>query len=334
MKSFCILNGKGLIINKLFSFDDCGLFVYNVDMKYPISKEFGLYARFNPPINGFMLRFARVALSSARKRLFSSKQLNVQTVKITCRDGKIIKCYVVRPQGRMNERQPIIFDIHGGGFVLKAAPYHYDLAKIYAAETNCAVVFPDYRLAYNTPFLTPLNDCIDMYGYILDNAEALNLDTSNITLVGDSAGGYLALALAKHLSEVGQTTPKAAMLVYPVADPTMSTQSMQQYTDTPMCNAISIRKMWRYYTNGKNDVYNPLTDDLSFMPPTYVETTEFDCLRDEGIALYNQLCKCGVSVKLHQTVGTMHGFDICLRATTTQNAIAQRTEFLKNLLDR
>ena len=76
--------------------------------------------------------------------------------------------------------------------------------------------------------------------------------------------------------------------------------------------------------------YSPVeAKDFTGLPPAYIETAEFDCLHDDGI-LYAQLLQdAGIPVILHETQGTMHGFDIAQKAPTTQAALAARISFMK-----
>lgn len=295
-------------------------------MKYAINKEFGIFRRFKPPLNKLVLRLAL----AMPKCTHSTKSVAAKTFKVAASDGKTVPCCVFSPkesQGKL----PLIFFLHGGGFVFKGTPYHYNLAKICAEKLKAKVVFVDYRLAFQGKYLVSLNDCFAAYHYVVEHAEELGADIENVGLMGDSAGGYLALALCKMLAENGAVLPKFQMLIYPVVDPAMSSQSMKQFADTPMWNAKANAKMWQMYSCG-NMPYNPLDDDLSFMPQTYVETAQFDCLHDEGVALHNKLLACGVKSVLNQTFGTMHGFDICRNAPTTQKTLQHRIDVLMKFI--
>lgn len=296
-------------------------------MKYNINKEFGFFRRFKPPLNALTLRLAL----AMPKGLRSTKAVSVEKFKISGSDGRRVPLYVFTPK-HAHEKLPAVLYFHGGGFVFKGAPYHYKLAKAYAEKANVKVVYVDYRLSFQGKYLTPLSDCIAAYRFVLDHADEFNIDINNVGLAGDSAGGYLALAVTKTLSQDGIPLPKYQMLVYPVVDPAMTTNSMKTYKDTPMWNSKANAKMWKLYSQG-NKVYNPLFDDLSFMPQTYVEVAEFDCLHDEGLALHEKLISCGTDCTLFETAGTMHGFDIRLSAPTTQKAIEQRITALKRFIN-
>lgn len=295
-------------------------------MKYNIKKEFGIFRKFTPPVNKLFLYISRCFMPIFSIKMKYSKKLDIKCYKINCSDKKKIKLYLIRPKN-VKEALPVIFDIHGGGFIFKSSPHHIDLAKEYALKTRKAVIYPDYRLAYNTTFGTTFSDCLDSYKFILNNADFLKIDTNKIDIIGDSAGGYLALLLMKQIHTLSLAMPHSQLLIYPVVDPTMSTNSMKKYTNTPMWNAKCNVKMWEYYSKG-NEVYNPLLDDLSFMPNSYIETTEYDCLRDEGKILYTKLKQSGVNCKIYETTGTMHGYDIKQKAPTTLKSKEIRIKFL------
>lgn len=300
-------------------------------MKYAINKEFGLYRRFKTSVNRFVICMAKLFLSLMPKGMHSSKLLRIHSVKVSCSDGKKIKLYIVHKKGKEGN-VPVIFNIHGGGFVFKGSPHHYKLAKKYALQTGNTVVYVDYRLAFNNAYGVSLSDCVTAYKFITENAERFNLG-KEIILAGDSSGGYLSVALTKECVKQKLPMPVAELLVYPVADPDMTSQSMQAYPDTPMWNAKNNQKIWRYYSCG-NAAYNPLQDDLSFMSPTYIETAEYDCLHDEGVMLYERILDCGGKAELYQTKGTMHGYDIKPKAPTTVKSVDKRISFLNGVLQK
>lgn len=297
-------------------------------MKYAISREFGIYRYFKPPFNNVMLRLSKVLLSLMPKGMSGGKELEISKRKIECSDKKSIGAYVIRPKTH-DGMQPAILFLHGGGFVFKAAQYHYALAKFYALQTNRTVIFVDYRLAFESEFGRTVEDCFDAYEDTLKNADELKIDKSEILFVGDSAGAYLCLSLLDLCKKRGLPLPKKQMLVYPVVDPKMTTESMKMFVNTPSWNAKLNKKMWAMFSKGRT-VYNPLNEDLSFFPPTFIETAEFDCLRDEAELLARKLRGSGVECELSETKGTMHGFDIRLKAQTTISAIEKRIAFLKD----
>lgn len=290
-----------------------------------------MLTKFRGPSNTFYYRLAKVALSFVPKGMKSSKDLTIKKIKIKTRDNKKISTYFIKPKN-VDKCAPVIFYFHGGGFVFKAAPYQYRYAKEYAKQANSIVVFVDYRLAFCSPFNAPLNDCVDAYRYYLKNAEIFGIDKNKIAVAGDSAGGWLAIMTALTSHQENLPTPKCQMLIYPVIDNRSQTPSMQKFVDTPVWDSCLNKKMWKTYLQG-NTLPNILDyDDLSFMPSTYIELAQFDCLRDEAILLRKSLQKSGVNVITHDTQQTIHGYDLFSKSKITQDSLAKRYAFLSQEL--
>lgn len=90
--------------------------------------------------------------------------------------------------------------------------------------------------------------------------------------------------------------------------------------------------MWQYYL-ADGQYRSPAEEgDFSFFPPTYLETAEYDCLHDEGVAFAEKLREQHVPVTVRETSGTMHGYDIVRRSAITQESIMARCVALATAL--
>jgi acetyl esterase/lipase len=109
---------------------------------------------------------------------------------------------------------------------------------------------------------------------------------------------------------------------------------MKEFTDTPLWNSKLNAKMWLMYLKGvpraKRAAASPAAA-VSFagIPPTYVEVSEYDCLRDEGIAFAKALEDSGIAVELCKTTGTIHGFEIAKHSSIVRESISRRIEALR-----
>lgn len=293
---------------------------------YPIHDDFREACRITAPLGRGVLDIGNAFLSAMPKGMQSNKELTINKIKITSTtDSKNVGVWVITPK-EGNAPRPAILFLHGGGFVFKGAPYHYDLAKEYARRTGSVVVMVDYRTAYNTPYGTTLQDCLDAWHWMNDNAQNLGIDNTRTAIVGDSAGGFLAIKTV--LSN--DIRPSKLMLIYPVVDCSMRTESMAQFSDTPVWNSELNRKMWEYYLQGtaEESLLDLSVCELQNFPATYIETAEYDCLRDEGNEFAIMLQSAGVATTHTQTTGTMHGFDMAQRSEITQRQIAERCNWL------
>lgn len=285
-------------------------------MKYDIDKKFGIFRYFSPSLNKVFLSFANIFLSIfPRPKEFKKKT-------ISSYDNKKINFYSINDNDKCNK---VIIYIHGGGFVMKASPHHFKLAKEYALKTNSKLYFIDYRLALQNEYNTPYLDCMCVYKYI----QSIH-PNCKFQLAGDSAGGFIAASLCKNAIRDNITKPDALMLIYPVIDPNMTTKSMKEFHDTPLWNSKLNRKMWNIYNKGNVTKSLLESKDFSSFPKTYIETAEFDCLKDEAKEFYDLLIKSNVNTTLYETKKTMHGYDICIEHNITKTSLNKRIDFLNS----
>jgi acetyl esterase/lipase len=303
--------------------------VASAKSKYPIHEDFAKLSAMSAPLGRCLLGVGNGLLTIMPKGMCSNKQMSIKRVEIPTSQGeKSVKAWVVTPRAHNNKA---ILMLHGGGFVFKGAPYHYKPAKEYAQRTNSVVVMIDYSTAHNNAYGTTLRECCAAWQWLVESSAALGVDSSKISIVGDSAGGFLAVKTALWAMSEGVQQPEKVMLVYPVIDNSMRTESMAQFTDTPIWNAKLNAKMWSYYLQGESEesLLDIDAEVLRQMPMIYVETAEFDCLRDEGEIFAQRLREAGVSTTYIATKGTMHGFDIVQKSDITKAQVEARCCWLK-----
>lgn len=301
--------------------------------KYAINREFFPWNLFTPPISEKFLAMA-VSHMKPPKSLWRDKELTVSAHEINSYDGEKITCFVLSPRD-LPATDPCLLYLHGGGFVLEAAGYHYSNAMRYAKEVGCRVVFPLYRLAPQHPFPTFFEDCYAAFTWAYDHAAELGIDTQHIGIGGDSAGSTLAVGVCLMARQRKHPVRfRFHMLPYPFLDARNCSDSCKRFTDTPMWNSTlsdRIGPMTKVDSTHPNYIwYSPVeAESFEGLPPAYIETAEFDCLHDDGILYAALLRNAGIEVTLNQTKGTMHGFDIAARAPTTLAAMQQRITFMK-----
>lgn len=303
-------------------------------MRYEISRDFKYIRLMTFPIVKAFAPFAEHILGGLFKINHSDDDVNVTRHTIGVGNGSI-KALFYEPKNCKNT-SPVVIYYHGGGFVYKAAPYHYRLVKEYSVKTPCKVLMVDYRLTTQNSFPVPVNDCYSALKWLVENAKNLGIDSSRIAIAGDSAGGNLAAAVTLMARDNKLIDPCGQMLIYPVIDRRMKTPSMLKYTDTPIWNSRLSKKMWWLYlpdNNAENIEYaSPIeAQNLSDLPDTYIETAEFDCLHDEGVEYAEALKDAGNTVFLNETKNTIHGFDMASKSQIVIDSIDKRIKFLQNL---
>lgn len=234
----------------------------------------------------------------------------------------------------VKEKLPCLLYIHGGAFSYRASAYHKKLACMYAMQAKCRVYFPDYHLTPQYPYPAAYEDVLALYKYIIENGNALGIDVKRIGIAGDSAGASIAALICNNYEREGLHPPCMQMLIYPLTDINMQTDSMKKFTDTPLWNAKNNRRMWRYYCGNlkTEDAYgaSPMHSRLPLViPDAYIETAEYDCLHDEGMLYAKRLRDAGANVEINETRGTIHGYDSAINTKIARSNIEKRILFLK-----
>ena len=296
-------------------------------MEYPIHPDFKMLAAIHPPLNRRTIPMIQKSMGLLYHQQRSSSAVRVERVRIPADTGQAVRALLYIPaEGKTDA---CLLYCHGGGYAFPAAPYQYKLARIYAQQVGCRVLFPDYRLAPEYPFPAAVDDCFAAYRRLLEMAEG-----AGIAVCGDSAGGTLSMAVCLRALDEGLPAPCAQLLTYPAVGNAGETESLRRYTDTPMCNSRDMETYGAWYVQdeaaGKLAYHSPIeAESFAGTPMTYIETAEFDALRDGAILYAEKLRSAGIEVELHNTKGTVHGYDMMLKSGIVKELIGKRVSFLK-----
>ncbi|MEZ5502035.1 MAG: alpha/beta hydrolase [Halioglobus sp.] len=304
-----------------------------MDKKYDIHPDFARFPvmtfKFGAVLLWLFNTVSRILCFFARRSL----DLTLENHFIARPDGTRLKVIAMTPQGLVNPAPALVY-YHGGGFALTYASLHLQNCARYAREAGCVVFFVEYRLMPRHPFPGGFDDCYSALQWVVRQADALGIDSARIAVGGDSAGGALAAGVAQKARDAQLVALCAQLLVYPVLDNRCATPSATDFVDVPLWNAISNRHMWKMYLArypaGETPPYAaPGHGHLQNLPLSYVETAEFDPLRDEGLNYASALQAQGVDVTLNATRQTVHGYDGMAKSEIARKSMLQRIDFLK-----
>ena len=223
---------------------------------------------------------------------------------------------IYRPQ---NASGPLgcIFHIHGGGYVGGSARDVEFLHRPLAAELGCVIITLDYRLAPETQFPGNLEDCYAGLAWTFAQAEELGIDTRRIGVMGESAGGGLAAALALLARDRGEYELAFQHLIYPMLDDRtvvrngnrfagefVWTRQNNRFGWTALLGELIGREEVSCYAAAARATY------LEELPPTFIGTAALDLFIDENIDYAHRLISAGVPTELHVWPGAFHGFDL------------------------
>jgi acetyl esterase/lipase len=221
--------------------------------------------------------------------------------------------------------QPLVVDIHGGGFALRADNFPAGPAR--SAILGATVVSVDYRPSTETPFPGGVEDC---YAALCWAVESLDIDRERVMVTGVSAGGALAAALTLMARDWGGPAIAFQALVLPVTDDRCDTPSIRQYEEGPLFGGRLAKEMWVRYLGSDADrtTTSPYaapgrSEDLRGLPPAFIQVNGLDPLRDEGIGYALRLMAADVPVELYCAPNQHHGMSEDPRTAATAGRLYQ-----------
>lgn len=208
---------------------------------------------------------------------------------------------------------PVAVYFHGGGLVMGSNHSFEPLARALAAASGATVVAVDYRLAPEHPAPAQFDDAYTATTWVAEHSGDLGVDADRLAVVGDSAGGGLAAAVA--LAARDHRGPRICMqvLMYPGVDRDMGAASISALADAPMLGLDDINYMHDLADTGSaapHDCYRvpAYATDLSGLPAAIVVTAECDPIRDWGERYAARLRDARVQVTMTRYPGIYHGF--------------------------
>lgn len=315
--------------------------------KYPIDPAYFDFPEMSFSNNLWKLRFTNLFILATRFRYKWDAALNITHHKIDGEDHNKVKVIEIARKDLAADAPALVY-FHGGAFFLSYAGLHLDNAQMYAKEANCKVFMVDYRLSTEAAFPAAQTDSQAAVEWVFDNAARLGIDKQKIIVIGDSAGGGIAASCAQMTHDRNKTRSDkinllAQFLLYPVCDCESKTDTARNFVDTPLWTSNNNKVMWDVYLRDSDykkgvpgakipDYASPIhRDDLSGLPPAYIEPTEFDPLRDEAFNYAAALEAAGVKVTLVEAKAAVHGYEFVDCETTRKYRKIRMTELKKVL---
>jgi len=245
-----------------------------------------------------------------------NKYYTVEKLKIKS-TGRYIKLLIVKPvkNAKPKDKTPGIIWIHGGGYATGMPEMVYftralSLVKKYGA----VLVVPDYRLSIESPYPSALEDCYSALKYLKNNADELGVNSSQIMVGGESAGGGLTAALCIYARDKKEVNISFQMPLYPMLDDKDTPSSRNNYTK--VWNTKRNHKAWKMYL-GKfynKDVPSyaaPAREKkYSNLPPAYTFVGDIEPFYCETLTYIENLKKAGVEAKVDVYENWHHAYDL------------------------
>ncbi|MFC4002709.1 alpha/beta hydrolase [Prauserella oleivorans] len=228
-----------------------------------------------------------------------------RTLSVTCREISGRPCYTLRPKAPTSSKH--VLYLHGGAYVHQIQRDHWRFFERLIERTGCTVSVPIYPLAPDHKSDQTVRMVKDAYNELLGEA-----DPGDRILMGDSAGGALALVVSEALEEARAPQPKELVLICPWLDLTM-THPDQPALDRvdPYLAVAGLREAGRLYSgdlDSRDPLVSPLFGPLSNLHRVSVFVGTRDVLLVDARRLRDRAADEGVELEYYEYPGMFHAW--------------------------
>ena len=203
----------------------------------------------------------------------------------------------------------VMLYLHGGGYIFGSYKGYRSFVTKMCKKLHVNAYCFNYGLAPEDPFPAGLDDAFFVYEWLLEEE---SIPAENIILMGDSAGGGLALALLVRIKKKNLPMPKAAICLSPWTDLTLKSETMKsKIEDEVFFNVRNVEISAEAYlgeASPENPEVSPLFADFEGFPPIFIQVGSREILLDDSVKIAEKMRKQDVKVTLDVHIGMFHAF--------------------------
>lgn len=303
------------------------------------AQEFSEANKPHPRIYELEPKDGRALLEEVQSSPVDKYNVDIEDTTFTTEKFGDVPVRFIRPEGS-SEKLPVIFYIHGAGWVFGSAMTHDKLVRELAVRTHSVVVFPEYTLSPEAKYPTAIEQNYDVLQQLKDISHEKNLDIHKLTVAGDSVGGNMATVMTIMTKQRNGLPINQQLLYYPVTNAEFDTESYHQFAENYFLAKEGMQWFWDQYTTDANErdeiTASPLkasVEELKGLPSAMILNAEADVLRDEGEAYANKLREAGVEVTHMRFQGIIHDF-VMVNSMDQTNATRAAMDISTNWINK
>lgn len=204
---------------------------------------------------------------------------------------------------------PVVLYLHGGAYINAFNAYQWRFMDRLTQQTDCVTVAPAYHLAPYADHARAYDDLSALYRALLEEYPGRRL-----ILMGDSAGGGLALGLAEYLLEQGDALPERLVLFSPWVDVSMDNPDIASYVPVePMLHLELVTLHGRYWAGAADTHFwmvSPSFGEMAGLPPTTLYCGTRELLYPDIMLASDKLLAAGVDLDLRVGRGMNHDWPL------------------------
>ena len=290
-----------------------------------------------PMPEGASWAMRRFAMEAAQTGLEIPEDVVREPVSLERPDGSTLAAEWIFVEGASSpdpKRAHAVLYLHGGGYCLGSTNTHAYLVQRLVRSSGVPALSVGYRLAPEHPFPAGLDDACLAYEHLLQDRPA-----QDTLVAGDSAGGGLALAMLLRRVEQAQPLPKAALLLSPWTDLTLSGDSINRLEPRdPMIARPGLERFAEAYLAGtppQEPLVSPLLAEpnrLAQLPPLFIQVGSDEALLDDAERLAERAHHAGCKVQLEVWQDMIHVFQAFPSLREADRAFENLGDFARGML--
>ena len=253
-----------------------------------------------------------------------------ETCNLEIKQYKGRNIFVITPKEGATSNIKMLY-FHGGAYVAEASKYHWDFIEKLIKDTGITVIMPDYPLTPKYNYKDVFEIVIPLYKEIIQR-----VNTEELILAGDSAGGGISLALLERAKEENLKMPKKTLLISPWLDVRLKNEKIEQVEkfDKELNKESLILAGISYASEDGMNSYlvNPIYGDLKGLENIAIFTGTYDILNPDVHTLDEKAKSVGTQITIKEYDRAGHIWII--KPNTEQEIIDQGyQDFVKEIID-
>jgi len=206
-------------------------------------------------------KYLQLQFAVGRFDFYNSKEPPKETLQVCNIDRRLWNgrnVFTLMPKTRPSGKH--IFYLHGGAYVQNFVKQHWKFLSMLVKETHCTITAPDYPLAPTHTYRDAFDMIMALYRNVIDQA-----GSANTILMGDSAGGGLALAVAQEMKRNDIAQPGKIILLSPWLDIALTNPAIEEIDALdPFLDTAGLKKAGKAYAgnDGSDSLLSPVNGPL------------------------------------------------------------------------
>ena len=217
-----------------------------------------------------------------------------------------MKYYLINKKA--NPKKVILY-LHGGSYIDQPLPFHWLFLNKIAKKTKALIYVPIYPKIPISNYREAYTKVLKLYKEIIKDK-----DLSNLTIMGDSAGGGLALGLAQELVANKINLPNNLILISPWINLELTNPYIKYIEEfDPMLSLKQLQvfgKLWARKTELNNPLVSPLYGDLNSLPPITYFTGVNEILYPDALIFKEKAMKANISLRFIEDKNMYHCYPL------------------------